>query len=268
MNCFLRYVFLFLVPVSIIVNVAADEKKLVKINVTADPALPFKNLLTANADFENGAKGWGLNKEAAKSKSIEPAEIDGRKVISIKSSKGVIGRTVTLNKFFKPGEKYILSCLVKANKKVSQRAGHFSGCGATLSFFSKDWKKAVTVYARSADTDGKWVKVVSKPLEYPEWAHLYRLFLGISYSAGSGYVDKVVLAKAYTTLRIEVKASVDIRQVIVDNEMGKTVFDSDLLDEGQKTFTKTLKVLSPYQYQIKALDINGNIYTAVYPERK
>jgi hypothetical protein len=268
MNCFLNYAFLFLVPAVIAVDAVADEKKLVKINVTAAPALPVQNLLAENSGFENGLKGWTLNKKAIKNKSFTPSEINGKKVVSINSSNGVIGRTVNLKKPFKPGEKYILSCLIKADNKVSQRAGLFSGCGATVSFFSKDWKKAVTVFARSADTKGKWIKAVSKPIECPEWAHLYRLHMGISYSPGSGYIDDVVFAKAYTMLQIKVEASVNIRQVIVDNELGKTVFDSDLLDDGQKTYTKTIKVLSPYQYQIKVLDESGNVYTKNYPDAK
>jgi len=268
MYCLLKKNFIFLVSVFIVANIAADENTQMKINVTADPALPSRNLLGENADFEKGTEGWELNNKAVQSKSIEPTEADGRKVISINSSEGVIGRTVILTKSFKVGEEYILSCLLKTDEKVSQKAGSFSGCGATFSFFQKDWKKAETVYARSASTDGKWVKAVSKPIACPEWAHLYRLHLGIMYSAGSGFIEKVVLTKAYTTIRIEVKASIDIRQVIVDNETGENFFDSDLLDEGKKTFTKTLKVLSPYQYHIKVLDANGGIYTAVYPEEK
>jgi len=270
MNYFFKHSFLLLIlaSISIVAEAAKEENSAVKINVSANPVLPFKNLLTGNSGFENGLKGWALNKKAIKNKNIEPAEVDNKKVISINSSKGVIGRTVNLKKSFKPGEKYILSCIIKADKKVSQRAGVFSGCGATFSFFSKDWKKAVTVYAKSANTNGKWIKAVSKPIECPEWAHLYRLHMGINYSLGSGYIDDVILAKAYTTLQIEVKASVNIRQVIVDNELEKNVFDSDLLDEGQKTFTKIIKVLSPYQYQIKVLDVSGNVYTKIYPEIK
>jgi len=247
---------------------AKEERNAVAINVTANPALPVQNLLAENSGFENGLKGWTLNKKAIKNKNIEASEVDNKKVISISSSEGVIGRTVNLKKPFKPGEKYILSCLIKADKKVSQRAGLFSGCGATVSFFSKDWKKAVTVFARSADTKGKWIKAVSKPMECPEWAHLYRLHMGISYSPGSGYIDDVILAEAYTMLQIKVKGSANIMQIIVDNELGETVFDSDLLDEGQKEFTKTIKVLSPYQYQIKVLNENGSIYIKNYPEIK
>lgn len=58
----------------------------------------------------------------------------------MKSKKG-IGVYQVLTKIL-PGEKYVISCWVKAGEGINQRGGSYCGAGCSFVIYSSDWKQA------------------------------------------------------------------------------------------------------------------------------
>jgi len=254
------------------VSIMAGEAD-IKINVKCSPELPVANLFAPyNCDFSKGLKGWAISKKSKESKNIEICDKKDskEKYLYLKNNKGGIHRSFS-NKLFEllePKEFYIISCFVDADKDMNQKVGPFGGLGCSFTIYDKTWKKGQGRSAKTGYTGGKWQKTVSKVFTKPDWANHAQLHVNIGYSKGSGKVSEISLTKAYSTMSLDIKSDNNLSQVIVENEKGKMVFDSDELPENSKHYTCKVKVLTPYFYIIKVADTEGNVREIKYPETK
>ncbi|MFA7186521.1 MAG: hypothetical protein WC082_16590, partial [Victivallales bacterium] len=73
------------------------------------------------------------------------------------------------------------------------------------------------------------------------------------------------LTEAYAELTLTVRSR-NIIQVLVEDETGRIVFDSGRLADSTDYFSKSIRVLSPYRYFIRAVNRSGTFRTVCYPE--
>ena len=234
------------------------------VSLSADPELPAPNLLTdPRFRFEKGLDGW-VN---GHSNEVRCVETEGRgPSLFVKNQKSVwTGFPMGL---VKPGHTYILSCDIKPSAKVNTRtfAGGGSGLGCGLTFWSEDWKRAVSLGARTDGPD-RWLRTSSQPVTIPDWIVHGQLAAGLAYSDGEGYVDNIELVEAYSELTVRVASKAAIRQVKVVDENWRTVFDSGVLEDGARTWSHNLRIEAAYKYAVFAVDASGDVTVVRYPAK-
>ena len=85
---------------------------------------------------------------------------------------------------------------------------------------------------------------------------------------GSGCVDDLCIREAYAQMKIDVTAPNPIRQVKVMDHFGHTVYDTDVMENGGRTFAKEIRVETPYTYTILVVTNDGDVKTVKYPAGK
>jgi len=244
----------------------------IKITINSIPPLPLENLLKdRNPGFEDGLKFWVLPKDIPAGEKIEISNdaYKGKYSLYVNSKKG-IGVYQMLTGFLSPdiivpGENYIISCWVKAGEEVNQRGGVYCGAGSSFVIYSSDWKQAKSTLCKTGNTEKKWKKIVGKPVEVPEFGKVYTLNVGTSYTPGEAWIDEISITKAFVDLSFTVEGN-NILQIILEDEIGNLIFDSGRLPEKTDKFSKTLQVISTYQYKIRVIDNKGEIYVQEYPK--
>lgn len=259
---------------------AGASSAALQVEVSSTPSLPAENLVK-NGDFESDMQDWllpakpdviesegwkiDLSNDACQGKNALHIKVETKKASS--RSRGAsqsIARLFSAGKLIS-GKSYVVSCWVKAEKPTTNIGGIYCGAGVSLSMYSKDWKQNVTTYAKTGNTDGKWVKLVSQPLVCPDFGATGEISPAVSYTQGEAWIDDICLSEAFVDLSIKVKGD-GISQVLVEDETGKSVFDSGPLSKGTKEFSKSISVLSVYKYKITVVDSKGNISEQEYPK--
>ena len=235
------------------------------VSLAADPELPAPNLLTAPCyRFDEGMRGWN-NKHT---NEVWCVEAEGRgKALFAKDGKSA-WKPVPIS-LVRPGRTYILSCEIKPSSEVSVNtfSAGGSGLGCGLTFWSRDWKRAVSLAAH-ADGPDKWFRTYSEPVTIPDWIVHGQLSVGLAYSGGEGCVDNIELVEAYSELTVRVESAAAIRQVKVVDHNYRTVYDSGVLAGEAKTWMHVLPIEAAYRYAVFAVDASGDVKVARYPEKK
>ena len=235
------------------------------VSLSADPELPAPNLLTdSRYRFDEGLRGW-VNKHT---NDVRCVEGEGRGQSLFVTNKKTVWRSVPKT-LVKPGHTYILSCEIKPSSKVSAAAipNGGSGLGCGLTFWTSDWKCAVSLRAR-ADGAARWFRTYSEPVTIPDWIAHGQMTVGLAYSDGEGLVDNIELVEAYSELTIRVESDAAIRQVKVVDHNFRTVYDSGVLTGESKTWTHTVRVEAAYKYAVFAVDAKGDVKVARCPETR
>lgn len=244
----------------------------IRASAFAEPALPVRNLFP-DGSFEGPGILSKFQNTDGSGKMIEVVNdaFNGKQALKFNGpfQKGQL--IVTLPKqLFLPGGMYIVSVMGKPDEKARTNV-YFGGLGAGLTIGAVDKKNNVSSFARTKHVAGeavKWRKAVSKVITVPPDARVFQLWINLSYCGGTGILDDITVAEAWTNLTVKAESDAPIRQVIVTDDTGKAVFDSGILRDGKKEFSRTLKVLTPYLYTVRVIDGEGDVKTLVYPERK
>ena len=235
------------------------------VSLSADPELPAPNLLADPCyRFEEGLKGW-VNKHT---NDVCCVEVEGHGQSLFAKDNKAVWRSVPKT-LVKPGHTYILSCEIKPSSKVNTHAfsGGGSGLGCGLTYWTSDWKRAVSLGARTDGAD-RWFRTYSEPVTMPDWIAHGQMTVGLAYSDGSGYVDNIELVEAYSELTIRVESAAAIRQVKVVDHNFRTVYDSGVLNGEAKTWTHAVRVEAAYKYAVFAVDAKGDVKVMHYPAKK
>ena len=204
----------------------------VTLSVETNPPLPAPNLLPEN--ISNFTTNIVFSKE-----------------------KKSVSRNVGRLKLVKPGRTYVLTCEIKPSSDVSA-SGLEAGLGCVLTYWSPDWKQAVSMIARG-DGEGKWRRIVSQKVTIPDWIHYGQLHAGLRYSGGSGEVRNIGLYEADCELVVEAKSREGIAQVKVVDGNFATVFDSGVLDDAGTVWTGRVMADPARQYAVYAIDKKGDV---------
>jgi hypothetical protein len=248
----------------------AGAEKSVPIEITAssEPALPVGNMLQ-NSGFEKGLKPWQSNaKEGVQLSEEKKHEGNNSVCIVVKKkekSKSLYCTRGHLEEPLEVGKSYILSGWVYATPEVSNCGCNYCGAGLAMSVYDKKWKKKdfcrIFTYGKN-----EWVHLVSNVLKIPDWYKNAEMSASISYAHGTAFFDNLKLSEAYVDLKFTI-SSKNILQALVEDETGRIVFDSGKLPDSTNSFSKKLRVLSPYRYFIKAVNKSGTFRTVSYPEK-
>ena len=203
----------------------------VTLSVKTDPTLPAPNMLPEN--FRNFTTN-----------------------IVFSTEKKSVCRSV--RKLVEPGRTYILACDIKSSQVVPSSGYGSAGIGCNLTYWSEDWKQAVSMSARG-DGNGVWRKVVSKKVTIPDWICHGQLHVGLSYADGSGEVQNIGLFEADRELVIEAKSDCGIAQVKVVDDGLATVFDSGVLHGAPTTWEGRVMADPARNYAVYAIDRDGDI---------
>ena len=158
----------------------------------------------------------------------------------------------------KPGRTYALSCEIKPTAEVAGNPRKTSGLGCSLTFWDKDWKRAVSLAARGDGPD-RWQRVVSEKVEIPDWIVHGQLTVGIAYSKGGGEVRNIELVEADCELVIEAKADRGIMHVKVADENSEIVFDSGMLSGKDTVWTRRIDASPFRKYTAYVIDSEGDV---------
>ncbi|HOE60136.1 MAG TPA: hypothetical protein P5125_06105 [Kiritimatiellia bacterium] len=235
------------------------------VTLSADPELPAPNILTNGFfRFDEGLKGWANSH----SNEVCCIEMEGRGLSFFTKDKKSVWRSIPTS-VVKPGRTYILSCEIKPSSKVNTHtfSNGGSGLGCGLTYWSEDWKRAVSLCAYTDGPD-RWFRTYSQPVTMPDWIIHGQMTVGLAYSGGSGYVDNIELVEAYSELTICAESQAAIRQVKVVDHNFRTVYDSGVLNNGAKTWTHRLQIEAAYKYAVFAVDAVGNVSVVHYPAKK
>ncbi|MFA6101142.1 MAG: carbohydrate binding domain-containing protein [Victivallaceae bacterium] len=240
----------------------------IDMEVSANPSLPLENILRSG-DFEQGLSPWrtaakdeiGLSEENVHNGKFSlRVNLEKKARIPTRSYYCLAG---DLKRPLKPGQAYIISGWMNGSDISSNGGGLHHGAGFLLSIYDQSWKKSVC-YRALTYGHGHWVYLVSEPFTLPEWAVNVEFHAGIFYTYGTVFFDDIYLAEAYTKLYFHVKSH-KLLQVTVEDETGHLVFNSGELPEKTDEFSKSIDVLSPYRYSIKAINRNGTTVEKFYP---
>jgi len=247
----------------------------IKIDVGANPPLPAKNLLAGrvkNIDFEDGLKYWRQKTGENSVRETGGANASGKAVLFTECNQ-MIFQPISPG-IFRKGETYIASCRVRSMTKLPFKPYDDGGPGFAVSFFPKDWSKSGSILARDPGGKGEigqWKNISGKPFTVPAWAVNCQIVVGIHYyekeKGREAAVDDLCVTPAFTRLRIDVTAPVAIRQVKVVDDSGGTVFDSDVLSGGGKSFHKELRVETVRVYTVMAVTSDGDVKSVTYPDK-
>lgn len=240
----------------------------IEINVSSTPALPISNMLP-DADFGKDAAAWRGNSKDGAGLSMETAP-NGKSSFRVSIGKSESGKTRTMHcqsERFKrpliPGQTYIAGIWMNAGGDLDNSGGIHHGAGVIFSVYDKSWKRKAQCQALS-NGSGERVHLVSKPLTIPDWGAVIQFHAGVFYAFGTATFDSPTLTEAYVKLDFQVKSR-DLLQVIVEDEAGRIVFDSGELTPGTSRFAKSIDVLSPYRYSVRAINRNGRVALKNYP---
>lgn len=234
------------------------------VSLSADPELPAPNLLTdSRYRFDEGLRGW-VNKHT---NDVRCVETEGHGQSLFVSNKKTVWRSVPKT-LVKPGHTYILSCEIKPSSKVSSAAipNGGSGLGCGLTYWTPDWKRAVSLSARTDGAD-RWFRTYSEPVTIPDWIAHGQMTVGLAYSDGEGCVDNIELVEAYSELTIRVESAAAIRQVKVVDHNFRTIYDSGVLTGEAKTWTHVLPIEAAYKYAVFAVDAKGDVKVVRCPAK-
>ena len=208
----------------------------IAVSVKTDPPLPAPNLLPEN--ISNFTTNIVFSKEK-------------------KSVYKIVGKQLV-----QPGRTYVLACEIKPSPEVSTaKTAGSAGLGCTLSFWSKDWKKVVSLHARG-ECVGEWRRVVSPKATMPEWIHHGQLHVGLAYTGGSGEVRNIGLCEAGCALVIAARSDNGVAQVkVVDGEK-KTVFDTGVLPDTPAIWEGRIMADTARDYSVYVIDRKGNVAVA------
>lgn len=259
---------IYLAGLLLLSGCAGIEKPVpIEITVSSNPALPMTNMLR-NGDFEQGLKPWQSSAKEGVQLSAEKKHRGNNSVcIAVKKeeeSKSLYCTRGYLDRPLKTGESYILSGWVYASPEVSNCGSNYSGAGLTMSVYDDKWKNKE--FCRTFTYgQNKWVHIVSGVLTVPDWYRNVEVSASISYAYGTAFFDEIRLSEAYAELRFAV-SSRNITQVTVEDETGRIIFDSGRLPDATDSFSKSIRVLSPYRYLVRAVNKSGTFRTLSYPE--
>ena len=236
----------------------------IEVSVTRGSAA--ENLFAGkNFDFGNGLAGW-MNKHT---NEVSCVEVEGRgKALFCAAGTGKsAGQVFTLFRYVKfdpgwRGRMFILACDIKPLAKVSSGAlpDSASGLGCKVSFWSKEWKRSISVGCMSEGPE-RWQRICSRPFEFPEWAAYMGVSVGLEYSKGSGFVDDIALEEAISVIAVAVESDVPIRQVKAVGDSCRILFDSGIVDGGA-TWTRRILIGSCRRVKVYAVDANGKVAVA------
>jgi len=239
----------------------------IEIAVSSSPSLPMPNMLR-NGSFEEGFSPWATR--AVDGVQLSENKVhNGNKSLFITVEKGKDGKSLyctggQLTRQLKAEEAYILSGWVNASPEVSNCGSKYCGAGLTMSVYDEKWKKKdfcrVFTYGKN-----EWTHIVSGVLKVPDWYKNVEISASISYADGTAFFDDIRLTEAYAELTLTVRSR-NIIQVLVEDETGRIVFDSGRLADSTDYFSKSIRVLSPYRYFIRAVNRSGTFRTVCYPE--
>lgn len=239
----------------------------IEMAVSSSPSLPMQNMLR-NGSFEEGLSPWATRAVDGVRLSEQKA-YDGNKSLCITVEKGKGGKSLyctggQLARQLKSGETYILSGWVNASPEVSNSGSKYCGAGLTMSVYDRKWEKKdfCRIFERGKN---EWTHIVSGVMKVPDWYRNVEISASVSYAHGTAFFDDIRLTEAYAELTISVKSR-NIFQVIVEDETGRIVFDSGRLADSTDDFSKSIRVLSPYRYFIRAVNRSGTFRTVCYPE--
>ncbi len=163
-----------------------------------------------------------------------------------------------VGRIVKPGRSYILSCEIKPTAEVAVNPWNTWGLGCSLAFWTKDWKKAVSLEARG-DGPEKWRRVVSKKVTIPDWIVHGQLTVGVAYSKGGGEVRNIELTEADCELVVKASADKGIAQVKIVDENLVTLFDSGVLSGEETTWSKRFEATPVLGYTAYVVDREGDV---------
>ena len=251
---------------------AEEVESEINLVVSANPPLPARNLIV-NPSFEDGTKGYKANAGA----EIVTDAFTGNRAAKINRGAHVCQNSRPHGPLEPPvpGKAYITSVMVKLSKK--HRSGVYGGGiggNFALNYRLKDRAEQIGQSApvrrsyKEGDTAG-WTKAVSKPLSVSKDAISTYASVDMTDSCGfckePGIIDDVFFGEAYSDLTVKAESPNGIYQVTVTNDMGKRIYDSGKLKDKPKTFEKTLTVLTPYVYKVRAMDYEGDLKMVEYP---
>ena len=207
----------------------------IAVSVKTDPPLPAPNLLPESLRNFSANIVFSTEKESV-----------------YRNVKGLV----------QPGRTYVLACEIKPSPEVSTaKTAGSAGLGCTLAFWSKDWKKVVSLHARGEGV-GEWRRVVSPKATMPEWIHHGQLHVGLAYTGGSGEVRNIELFEAGCALVIEARSDNGVAQVkVVDGEK-KTVFDTGVLPDTPTIWKGRIMADTARDYSVYVIDRKGNVAVA------
>ena len=228
-------------------------------------AVPENLFAGKNFHFAKGLAGW-TNRHTNEIFCVE-AEERGMALFCAAGTGKAVGRVVTAFRYVKfdpawKGRTFILSCDIKPSAKVSsmELPDSASGLGCKVSFWSKDWKRSMSVGCM-ADGPERWQRICSRPFEFPEWAAYMGVSVGLEYSKGSGFVDDIALEEAISVIAVAVESDVPIRQVKAVGDSCRILFDSGIVDGGA-TCKRRIPIGSCRRVKVYAVDANGKVAVA------
>ena len=249
-----------------LVAVAIPAIAVAGIEVSVSCGAAPENLFAGkNFDFEKGLAGW-MNKHT---NEVSCVEVEGRgKVLFCAAGTGkAADRVITAFRYVKfdpgwRGRMFILACDIKPLAKVSSGAlpDSASGLGCKVSFWSKEWKRSISVGCMSEGPE-RWQRICSRPFEFPEWAAYMGVSVGLEYSKGSGFVDDIALEEAISVIAVAVESDVPIRQVKAVGDSCRILFDSGIVD-GDARWTQRIPIGSCRRVKVYAVDANGKVAVA------
>jgi len=237
-----------------------------QLKLTADPALPLRDYLNGIGSFEgeNPLAGFKFRKgrkystvvPGGANSSAHAVKIDGPHDcgLLIWPLKLPVGKEVRVSLYVNGA--FGLHCR--------------PGLGLGYEIVGVQGKKQVSLaheyYVPPPGKNPKeWHKLVSPAVKVSgPWYLVVRNF----YASGGGLVDEIRVTDASVTLTAAASSEAGVREVIVRDDNGTEVFNSGILPEGRKTFTKSLTVASGCVYTATADDYDGDVKKITYPETK
>ena len=247
------------------ITLSAYEQKIIDetipaavVRILPDADFPGYNLLTGcNVDFSQGFSGW--IGEGTNHASVVAGE-GGKTWVKTATRKNLY--RVLPKGTYAPGDRLVAVCRVRAGDSVNGRAGPLglpNGAGLTLAIWSKDWKKAIELHARSGATDRAWKRVVGTPVTLPEWVSEHNEFhFNLRNSDGMCEVADAGLYDAYVPAALYAHLPAGIARVRLVNERGETAYDSGRLSGEAKSFLHRLELFTPYGYRLTAIAPDGS----------
>lgn len=241
-----------------------------KLSVSANPALPVKNYLPQGADFEseNGLKRFGSihGKHPAETISLVNRGYNSKTSLQISGGFGegqfCIG--IKPDKNFDLTKKYIVSVMIKPCLKYGNGTS-WGGLGVGIEGAKDKTRDARFIGNPEKEEVNRWKKVVSSPFAVGSKKEMF-LWLNNYFGSGGGLLDDITFGEAFTQLTFQAESGRGIRQAVILNDNGERVYDSGILLNSPKSFTKTLQMQTPYIYTVRVLDIDGCIKSVTYPQ--
>ena len=251
-----------------------------KIQISANPALPVKNILK-NPSFEEQNSSWSQYASSfidRKYHELKP-NIELNKIIGKESHSGNFCYRLT-------GEEGVNNGITQKNIKIDPPIP------AGTPIYMSGWLKskgsivdggAFGLSIRIMYVDNK-VVYISPPCfskgEHPEWTKATSIFIpkkdvkmihtvSCFYNNQEGvvYFDDIFLAIGKTELTYKVSGT-DIKNIKLYGEEEGLIEDSNILSRGIDSYTKTVKVGILGEYCVEVEDYAGNTYREIYPKTK